>query len=1068
MVNFLVTTFADEAFDGGTLAEETADGSGLSLREAVALANLTVELDRIDFSISSARLEGTELTITNDLIINGNRIGDSKAEVTISGQDLSRIFNITGAGTDVELQSVTLTNGFSIANGGAILAGAGTTLDISKSTINGSSATLAGGALSASGATVTITDSLINGNTAGTDGGGVHLDGSGVTIINTTVDGNDANGDGGGIDADSGTLDVINSTITGNEADANGANADFGGGINNFGATVTIQNSVVAENINGDGDVADDLNGSAVANSSFFGTTVVLDAGSSGNINGGGDPALDALKDNGGPVETRNIEHNSPLLDAGDDSLVPAGVTDDSNGNPRISGSSVDIGATELNQTVVTTLADVVADDGLTSLREAVAEGGLVTFDPSLAGGTVTLGGSALVLDRDVIVDGDVDGDNKADITISGNDQSKIFDIPGPFSLEPDYVVTLLSLDLTNGFSDNTLLNGGGGAINIEQGARLIVSDSTIRDSHTLGQGGAINALGAPITIVNSLIVGNSADVRGGGINGSNSFARVINTTVHGNTTDGDGGGVFFAGSKFRVLNSTITQNHANADGTSTIFIGGLAALQTFNEEIFNSVIAENTTSTGFEPSDFAQSRAIVTNSFIGTAADLGNNATGNINGGGDPLLGDLLDNGGTVLTRSPLDGSQLIGAGSNSVLPADSTDLDEDGNFTEDLPLDARNGVRVVDGTVDIGAVEQIVDETIGGTDGNDRIVGGAGGDTLSGRGGADRLFGDQGNDELNGDGGDDNLIGSVGNDTLNGGEGDDTLRGNAGFDVLNGDAGDDVLFGDFNADILRGGDDNDTLNGGAGGDRLFGDAGNDIINGDNGNDGLVGSLGNDTLNGGEGNDTLRGNAGFDVLDGGGGNDALFGDFNSDTLSGGAGNDRLAGGAGQDNLSGDSGLDRLFGDDGNDTLDGGDGDDQLWGGLGNDTLNGGADNDTLRGNAGFDTLNGGAGDDTLSGDFNRDTLNGGEGSDQLFGGAGGDTFVFTDNAGGDTVNDWEDGLDVLDFSGVTSVTTIADLTIDTVSGTQTDISYDDGTGTVTLTVLSASPFSIDQSDVIL
>ena len=103
-----------------------------------------------------------------------------------------------------------------------------------------------------------------------------------------------------------------------------------------------------------------------------------------------------------------------------------------------------------------------------------------------------------------------------------------------------------------------------------------------------------------------------------------------------------------------------------------------------------------------------------------------------------------------------------------------------------------------------------------------------------------------------------------------------------------------------------------------------------------------------------------------------------------------------------------------------------------------------------------------------MSGDFNRDTLNGGEGSDQLFGGAGGDTFVFTDSAGSDTVNDWEDGTDVLDFSGVSSVTTIADLTINAVSGTQADISYDDGTGTVTLTVLSASPFSIDQSDVIL
>ena len=395
----------------------------------------------------------------------------------------------------------------------------------------------------------------------------------------------------------------------------------------------------------------------------------------------------------------------------------------------------------------------------------------------------------------------------------------------------------------------------------------------------------------------------------------------------------------------------------------------------------------------------------------------------------------------------------------------SDAGDINGDG-FDDVIVGTNSSGVNgesyVIYGRAPTEAVTRVggaADQTISGGDFNDTLSGLGGDDELNGGGGADRLLGDEGNDELNGDGGNDNLVGSVGDDTLNGGAGDDTLRGNAGFDTLEGGSGNDTLFGDFNADILRGGNDDDTLNGGAGGDRLFGDAGNDIINGDDGNDSLVGSLGNDTLDGGAGNDTMRGNAGFDVLSGGTGDDQMFGDFNADNLFGGDGNDVLNGGFG---------FDRLFGDDGDDTLNGDQGPDSLWGGSGNDTLNGGADNDTLRGNAGFDTLNGGAGEDTLSGDFNRDTLNGGEGSDQLFGGAGGDTFVFTDNAGSDMVNDWEDGTDVLDFSGVTSVTTIADLTIDAVSGTQTDISYDDGTGTVTLTVLSASPFSIDQSDVVI
>ena len=37
MPNYIVTTLPDDAFGGGTLAAGTADGGGLSLREALAL-----------------------------------------------------------------------------------------------------------------------------------------------------------------------------------------------------------------------------------------------------------------------------------------------------------------------------------------------------------------------------------------------------------------------------------------------------------------------------------------------------------------------------------------------------------------------------------------------------------------------------------------------------------------------------------------------------------------------------------------------------------------------------------------------------------------------------------------------------------------------------------------------------------------------------------------------------------------------------------------------------------------------------------------------------------------------
>src|SRR5262249_58299327 len=48
---FVVTTLADETYDGGTLAQEMADRTGLSLREALGLANQDpTSLDTITFA----------------------------------------------------------------------------------------------------------------------------------------------------------------------------------------------------------------------------------------------------------------------------------------------------------------------------------------------------------------------------------------------------------------------------------------------------------------------------------------------------------------------------------------------------------------------------------------------------------------------------------------------------------------------------------------------------------------------------------------------------------------------------------------------------------------------------------------------------------------------------------------------------------------------------------------------------------------------------------------------------------------------------------------------------------
>jgi len=257
----------------------------------------------------------------------------------------------------------------------------------------------------------------------------------------------------------------------------------------------------------------------------------------------------------------------------------------------------------------------------------------------------------------------------------------------------------------------------------------------------------------------------------------------------------------------------------------------------------------------------------------------------------------------------------------------------------------------------------------------------------------------------------GNDNLTGTPGNDTIDLLAGDDIYRGLDGDDVVLGNDGNDTIFGQGDNDNASGGDGNDTLLGGLGNDTLNGDAGDDTMNGQggddvmNGGDGvddMLGASGNDTMNGGLGNDLINGNGGDDIIDGGLGNDDLRGAIGFDTINGGDGDDDISGGNQNDTLNGDAGIDTLNGDAGNDISD------ILLGASGADTLSGDDGNDNLSGNAGGDDLFGGAGDDIL---------NGGGGNDDLNGGAGADVFVANLGFRTDRIQDFEDGIDLIDFS---------------------------------------------------
>ena len=310
-------------------------------------------------------------------------------------------------------------------------------------------------------------------------------------------------------------------------------------------------------------------------------------------------------------------------------------------------------------------------------------------------------------------------------------------------------------------------------------------------------------------------------------------------------------------------------------------------------------------------------------------------------------------------------------------------------------------------------------VDSLYGG-DGDDVLVGLAGGNTLDGGEGNDSLYGGDGDDNLNGGNGDDVYFFSKGSDTARDTSGFDTLLFGEGIslgDLTIEKRDDGSYFGTTNNLIISDGAGNSILFN----QQFYGTSSQlDILQFANGTTVQLSSIeidshgteGNDFISGIEtgdlstddimfghgGNDTISGNSGADILYGGSGDDYLSGGLGFDIAYGGIGNDYIRGGDGLDTLHGNEGDDRLYGQEGDDTLFGGDGNDTLYG---DDTFSSYAGNDTYYAGSGNDIINDRYGDDTYYYTAGFDTINDSDGTDVIIlteGVISGDIQVF--NAG--------------------------------------------------------------------
>ena len=380
---------------------DAGSGSTCTLRQAIEAANTNAVVgtctsgagaagaDTIQFNSalvnSTITLGGTELLVTEDLTI----VGSGQ---TLDANGASRVLY---ADANVTASRLTFTGGNSAGDGGGIYAYDGATLTLSDCVITGNSTDADGGGVGLYGYTalvmsrctvsgndagdmgggiygwsdntMTITDSTISGNTAADAGGGIYVFSGELYLTNSTLTGNevtDSYGNGGGIFAvDQSFAAINNTTITGNQA------GNAGGGIYLDGVSVIeVNNTILSANTatidvdlgqgsgggpkRGENKISHAANPNGSTSSvtaSLLGTAMAGDFTGNGNIFNNV-PGLGPLANNGGPTQTLMLQTGSPAINAGNNTLIPAGLTFDQRGTgfPRAVGGTVDMGAFEV------------------------------------------------------------------------------------------------------------------------------------------------------------------------------------------------------------------------------------------------------------------------------------------------------------------------------------------------------------------------------------------------------------------------------------------------------------------------------------------------------------------------------------------------------------------------------------------------------------------------------------------------------------------------------------------------------------------------------------------------
>ena len=823
---------------------------------------------------------------------------------------------------------------------------------------------------------------------------------SGVTV---SIDGvslqNGTAAFGGGLYNFGGSVTLANLTVSSNVA--TGFNNSSGGGILNDQGTLTLDNVVVSDNTAA-------LDGGGLY--SIFGTVTSTGSTISGNsatLNGGGFAIVQSTAN----IDSTIVQSNTSVLDG-------AGVAIASNSNVVITGSAIDgntssryggglhVNSSTVSVTDTTVKNNIATISGaginnelgtFTLLNSAVHEntatvdgGGIDNFQgimsiigSTISGNSASQNGAGIVnfASATVRLTNSTVTQNSASVFGGGIWNAGVLQMGNSVVAQntatngaADFSGTLTSLGsnlLGNNFGTSGIVNGVGGDI---VGTPFLPVDPLLGPLADNG-GGTLSHLplfGSPLIETGTNIVnGQTIDQRGQARVGDSDYNGVAQTDI---------GAVEYRGLTFSAASgSQLGLTFTRVGDTIQISDAALGAI------VLTAPVSEFDQ---FQLNGSTSDDNVVVDLSGGNSLPVGGI---NIGGAGDADSDSLMLTAGSVGTSAHVltdvvDGSITV---DGRAITYTSIETKRDWSVAVTKSFDFRNSTSNV-----------VVSDTGTTTDGLLQISRSLGA-TIEFAGPTSTLgiTTQQGPDVITVAGLETNSVFGV---ALQTNDGADTID----VQLITGDSNIDSGFG---ADVIQAGSGDDFILSSMGKDQVFGNGGNDTVLGGGGADLLDGGAGNDLLNAqGSSRDSVRGGLGDDFLIGGAGVDILLETADVDmTLSAGTftgvGNDTilqleraiLTGGDGDTRIE----VDESF--IGDVTLDGGFGDDVLIAGSGNDVVIDSGGNDFIEGGSGSDTLLGGSGRDSLSGGFGNDwlfglggsgdRLTGGPGDDYLNGGAGND-----------------------------------------------------------------------------